>query len=516
MDDKNTHNLQGDASFESVVVHNQPKSSIRRRISIAAVIIFVLGIAVGGYFWYQHRQQTKVHDQTSTQPTKFKNITFDTTVEWNDQYRLNVMYPVTGQQQLDKNAHAKIDTYVTAFRQAVASKPKGSAPYELNIIGSVNYASSAAVNFVYTGSWSTGGKKTNVTVNGLFDRITGKEIQTSDLFKDAKYLQIASDAARKELPGILGTISYNKTLVDQGTTPTANHFDQFEIVDENTINILFEPGQVAAADLGVVKAPLSLASLQDDLNQNKVAQIFPDYIAQVKAAEKKAADEAAAAAQKAEAAKSNPSQNLPANGKTDCSKVKCIALTFDDGPGPGTADILDTLKKNNAHATFMVVGSRVATYSSLLQREANEGHDIGNHTWDHSDLTNMSLADAQSEVDRTAQAVQNVIGKRPYMVRPPYGSYNQAVLNQIGLPFILWSVDPDDWRDRDADIVYQRVMANAKPGAIILSHDIYTTTAAAYERIIPDLINQGYTLVTVSDLLDIDPTHPPVQVFSSR
>ena len=164
----------------------------------------------------------------------------------------------------------------------------------------------------------------------------------------------------------------------------------------------------------------------------------------------------------------------------------------------------------------MVVGSRVAAGASLVEREHAEGHDIGNHTWDHGDLTNMSITDAHSEVDRTNQAVANVIGKRPYFVRPPYGAYNASVLSAIGVPFILWDVDPDDWKDRDADIVYQRVMAGAKPGAIILSHDLYPTTAAAYQRIVPDLIKQGYTLVTVSDLLNISPSNAPARTFSHQ
>ncbi|HJP96518.1 MAG TPA: polysaccharide deacetylase family protein [Candidatus Saccharimonadales bacterium] len=490
------------------------KKITRRRLLIAAIIILAIVAVVVGVVLYKNHQNHKVKETSSTQKTKFSNITFDTTVEWNNDYRMNVMYPVTGQKQLDAAARAKIDDYVTDFRKQVASKPRGSAPYELNILGMVNYASKEAINFEYTGKWVINGKKGDITINALFDRVTGKEIQTSDLFKDSAYLQTASDTARKELPGILGTMNYNQSLVEAGTTPTAAHFDQFEIVDSNTINIIFEPGQVADISLGIIKAPLAINSLNGDLNDAIVGKIFPDYIAQVQAAAQKAAAEKAAAdAAAKKAAAGQGAQPLVNGSNTDCTKVKCVALTFDDGPGPGTATILDTLKQYKAHGTFMVVGSRVASYASLVQREAAEGHDIGNHTWDHADLTNMSLADAQSEVNRTAQAVTNVVGKRPFFVRPPYGSYNQAVVNAVGEPFILWSVDPDDWKDRDANIVYQRVMSAVKPGAIVLSHDLYPTTAAAYQRIIPDLIQQGYTLVTVSDLLNLDPANPGTGVY---
>lgn len=493
------------------------KKRTRRHMLIAAIILLVVAAVVTGVVIYKNYQNHKVKETSSTQKTKYDNITFDTTVEWNNDYRLHVMYPVTGQKQLDAAAKAKIDDYVTAFRKQVASKPKGSAPYELNILGSVNYASKQAINFEYTGKWVINGKTSDITLNALFNRVTGKEIQTSDLFKDSAYLQTASTTARQELPGILGSLNYNQALAEAGTTPTAAHFDQFEIVDSNTINIIFEPGQVADASLGVVRAPLAINSLNSDLNDGIVGTIFPEYIAQVQAAAQKAAAEKAAA--EAAAKKAAAGQGAPplVNGSnTDCSKVKCVALSFDDGPGPGTATILDTLKQYKAHATFMVVGSRVGSYASLVQREAAEGHDIGNHTWDHADLTNMSLVDAEGEVNRTADAVANIVGKRPFFVRPPYGSYNRAVVNAVGEPFILWSVDPDDWKDRDADVVYQRVMSAVKPGAIVLSHDLYPTTAAAYQRIIPDLIKQGYTLVTVSDLLNLDPTNPGTGVYSQQ
>lgn len=493
------------------------KRTVRRRILIAVIILAVIAGVIWGFFAYRDYRRHKVTTQHSTETTKFSDIKFDTTVEWNEEYRLHVMYPVTSQDQLNAAARAQIDQYVHEFRNLVAAKPDSDPPYELNILGSVNYASADAVNFEYLGKWVIKDKPGNITVNALFNRHTGKEVQTSDLFKDSNYLQIASDTARKELPAILGTLNYNKTLAEQGTTPTAGHFDQFEIVDDKTINIIFEPGQVADAAVGVIKVPLTLSSLNSDLNDDIVGKIFPEYMAQVQAAAKKAAQEKAAAEAAAKAAAEKRGAPPLINGKdTDCSKVKCIALTFDDGPGPGTEVILDTLKEHQAHATFMVVGSRVASYANFIQREAAEGHDIGNHTWDHADLTKLSTADAQSEVNRTAQAVANVIGKRPFMVRPPYGSYNKAVLTAINQPFILWSVDPDDWKDRNADIVYQRIMAGAKPGAILLSHDLYPTTAAAYQRIIPDLIKQGYTLVTVSDLLDLDPANPVVDVYSHR
>jgi peptidoglycan/xylan/chitin deacetylase (PgdA/CDA1 family) len=434
------------------------------------------------------------------------------------------MYPKTNDPRINAATHAKIDPYVQEFRAMVAKKPASAQPYNLHIVGSINLASSNVINFLYTGTWNINGTSGSLTVNALFDRSSGKEVQTSQLFQGTGYLTIASNAARKALPNILKN-NYDKTLTEHGTMPIASNFDQYEIVDDKTINIVFEPGQVAATSLGTVKVPLSLDSLSDQWNRGEVGTLFPDFIAALQAKEaaaKKAAAEAAAQAAAAQAAAQAAKQAhqvgnyLPAHGDVDCTKAKCIALSFDDGPGPGTDAILDTLEQYHVPATFMVVGTRIAAHAAELKREAADGNDIGSHTWDHADLTTLSIAGIQSEVNQTQAAVMSVLGKQPFMLRPPYGAYNQTVLQTVNMPLILWSVDPDDWKDRDADIVYQRVMANAKPGAIVLSHDIYPTTAAAYARIIPDLISQGYTLVTVSNLEGINPAQLPVQVFTGR
>jgi len=442
---------------------------------------------------------------------------------------MTVMYPKTDNPTIDAAAHVKIDKYVARFKELVAKKPANVPPYNLHIVGSVNFASKTVINFVYDGSWIIDGKTSDLTVNAMFNRKTSKEVQTKDLFKNDGYLKIASDTSRKALPGIIGA-GYDKTLAEKGSAPTSANFDEYEIADSKTINIIFEPGQVASETQGTVKVPITLDSLSGEWNDDAVGALFPDFIAALKA--KEAADAAAAAkaaqekaaaeaAAKATAAAGSTTARqsgdyLPAHGSVDCTKAKCIALTFDDGPGPGTDTILDTLEKYKVPATFMVVGLQVVSHPDQIKREAALGNDIGSHTWDHADLTTLSAAGVQSEVNRTQQAVKNILGKEPFMLRPPYGAWNKSVLSTVGMPLILWSIDPDDWKDRDADTVYQRVMSRAHPGAIVLSHDIYPTTAAAYQRIIPDLISQGYTLVTVSNLEGIDPANLPLQTYTGK
>lgn len=181
-----------------------------------------------------------------------------------------------------------------------------------------------------------------------------------------------------------------------------------------------------------------------------------------------------------------------------------IALTFDDGPSKNTTHILDLLRFYNSRATFFVVGNRVSTYASTAQRAAADGNEIGNHTWEHAKLTALTPEQIAEQLTLTTQAVQQYTGATCAAVRPTGGACNdtvKTVAGQLGYILVNWSVDTEDWKTRDADATYNAVMAGAQDGAIVLCHDLYESTAAAMDRVIPELIAQGYQLVTVSELL---------------
>ncbi len=179
---------------------------------------------------------------------------------------------------------------------------------------------------------------------------------------------------------------------------------------------------------------------------------------------------------------------------------KMVALTYDDGPSYYTETILDVLEEYNSVATFFVVGERVSTYSSILAREYALNCQIGNHTYDHSNLANLSSTLVKSQISQTNTAIENVIGVSPTVMRPPYGSYNSTVKSAVGMPLILWSIDTLDWKTRDATSTINSVLNNVKDGDIILMHDLYAATATATETIVPSLIKKGYQLVTIEEM----------------
>jgi len=177
-----------------------------------------------------------------------------------------------------------------------------------------------------------------------------------------------------------------------------------------------------------------------------------------------------------------------------------IALTYDDGPGKYTGQILSVLDKYDAHATFFVVGRNVANNSAALKRAYNLGCEIGNHSYTHPSLTSLGNSELASQVNRTDNAVKKVIGVAPALLRPPYGAQNERVRSRVNKSFIMWSVDTRDWEHRSVSKNIASVKANAKDGAVILMHDIHKSTADAAESIVSYLTKKGYQLVTVSEL----------------
>ncbi len=189
--------------------------------------------------------------------------------------------------------------------------------------------------------------------------------------------------------------------------------------------------------------------------------------------------------------------------KVESSK-KMVAITLDDGPHPvNTQKVLDILKEHNAKATFFMVGQNVENNSNVVKAVYNSGSEIGIHTWSHKQLTKISTDEVIQEVSRTSDAIFNITGQRPKLVRPPYGSVNDNVKNALKeYPLILWNIDSLDWKSRDESKIVPLVMEHVEDADIILLHDIHATTIPALEKIVSQLDEAGYEFVTVSELIE--------------
>lgn len=185
---------------------------------------------------------------------------------------------------------------------------------------------------------------------------------------------------------------------------------------------------------------------------------------------------------------------------------KLVALTFDDGPHPSlTPRLLDILARTGAKATFFALGQNVSRYPDIVRRAEAEGNEIASHSYSHPNLNKCSLAKVYQELDATDVAIQKATGKRPVLVRPPYGNMKKDVRAQVnrkyGYHIVLWDVDPLDWRKPGSGVVAQRMVKGARPGSILLAHDIHEGTINAMESMIKSLQAQGYRFVTVSQLI---------------
>lgn len=202
-----------------------------------------------------------------------------------------------------------------------------------------------------------------------------------------------------------------------------------------------------------------------------------------------------------------PAKEQPAISKAEkkaisCAVVPCLALTFDDGPQPANTPILlDILAREHVQATFFVVGTRVRGQAPILQRMHAEGHEIGNHSWSHPDLTTLSPSDVRAQINTTQMIVLESGVPAPRLLRPPYGAAN-AIVETQPLTIVRWNIDPEDWIVKNSDELAARIVQQAKPGGILLLHDTQPHTAAAVQKALPEL-KARYQLVTVSELLGL-------------
>jgi peptidoglycan/xylan/chitin deacetylase (PgdA/CDA1 family) len=196
-----------------------------------------------------------------------------------------------------------------------------------------------------------------------------------------------------------------------------------------------------------------------------------------------------------------------------------IAMTFDDGPSAVlTPKLLDLLAAHQIKATFFVIGENVAEHPEIVARAAREGHEIANHSWSHPNFGKMSRESVRSQVQRTDDAIKSATGKRPTLLRPPYGSITEKekrwIHDEFGYDIILWDVDPLDWKRPGPTVVRSRILKETRPGSIVLSHDIHPGTIEAMPSTLDQLEAKGFKFVTVSELIDMatpETPHPKAQ-----
>lgn len=485
---------------------------MKKIILIITVLFLIVVVAIlNNQSFIGKSETTKVNtdkaETTVISSSKYDDINVKTVELRENESRslLNVAYPVTENSKINKTIEAISQEFIDSFTVVANDQEQLYQDY-LNETGTksyttvadftqhfdVSFANETYVSFVFDRYENTGGTGANSIFAKVFNRITGEEIFLRELFTGDNYLEKLSLLSRKQLykkaeetsktldgtkEAIAEYLESNKESINNGTEPTTENFDGLVISDDGVLTIYFDKYQVAAGSEGIVSIEIPLKDISELLSPT-VRDVFSIQ---------KPTNEIAPLVQ----------QQI---SSVDCDVAKCVALTFDDGPSLYTGTLLDTLAQNQVPATFFVLGRSAKIQPDSITRIVAEGHELGNHTWDHKDLRTLSGLDIAAQLQKTDDLLYSIVGLKPKNVRPPYGAYNNEVLKHINRPIILWSVDPEDWKKPTQEELIKR-MTSLKSGGIILAHDIHQSTVKVIPEVIYELKKQGFTFVTVSNIL---------------
>ncbi|MFF5210369.1 polysaccharide deacetylase family protein [Streptosporangium sp. NPDC000396] len=324
-----------------------------------------------------------------------------------------------------------------------------------------------------------------------YDRMEKRSLDATDLLRDGSSLATLAQIVKEAL------VARGPEVDPYAIKPDARHFDSLVFNPHGDLVVEFDDYQVATKSLGRVAVAVPASDVEPllsatGLRAQRAAMRKTDAPASMTSGESMAA-----------ATTDRPPARSSKAGSVDCAKAKCVALTYDDGPGPDTRRLLDILATQRARATFFTVGSNASAHPELLRRMRQEGHLVANHTWSHRDLTALPGSRVADQLTRAQRTIIQAIGQVPALMRPPYGASNaqvSSVAGKLGLSVVRWSVDTEDRLDPNPRAVADRAVSRAEPGAIILMHDVHGPTVDAAPEILRRLKKQGYTFVTVPEL----------------
>ena len=465
----------------------------KKRIVVRFVILFFVVVAAG-LLTFIHLQ---FNQQLMRQPTplsdekyyftdsRYSEIRSKFVIRQTSREKVSIEYPITKNNKINKTIAQVITRADRDFRYTATNVLTFNQPMTETISYQITHNNSAALSIIVNIKQDIhGAHPVSLTHFWTFDKKSGEVISLNNLTEQSEKATREIVAAARN--NINETIKQRQQAeLDLNETITQETLSNFVITDGGN-SLAWPIGQASLLPSAygemTIKVPIdAVAKYLQNPTARKLANI-------PKPPEPKP--------------EPKPAPAVPAPAPTTGNKV--IALTFDDGPGPYTAHLLDVLDQYGAKATFFLIGSKVSSQANVVRSIHARGHQLGNHSWSHPELPKLPVNQIAGEIDRTNDAIKQATGVTPAILRPPYGAVNGVVLEQLrlrGMSSILWSVDTRDWADRNSDIVCSRAVAGARPGAIILMHDIHQTSVNAVPCILSALKQQGYSFVTVQGLL---------------
>ena len=464
----------------------KPKSKKLFIIIPFLILLFSAGL-FGIYFLNQsHSRQTTApsDEKYYFADSKYSGIRSKFVTRDNKREKVSIEYPITENEKINRLISESIDKIDRDFQNTVLLATVFDKPMTETIGYQVTHNTSEALSIVINIKQDmNGAHPASMTQFWTFDKKSGEVVGLAD------FTEQSDEAAEAIISAAKDSISQT---IKQRQQP---EIDLNEIINKEALSnfIITNNGNSLAWPLGQASLlPSSYGELTITVPISSVSKYLQNPTA------RKLVNIPKPPEPKPEPA---PAPAAPTPAPTTGNKV--IALTFDDGPGPYTAHLLDILDQYGAKATFFLIGSKVSGQASVVRSIQARGHQLGNHSWSHPELPKLSVDQIAGEIDRTNEAIRQATGVKPSILRPPYGAVNGVVLEQLRLrnmSSILWSVDTRDWADRNSQIVCSRAVAGARPGAVILMHDIHQTSVNAVPCILSSLKQQGYSFVTIQRL----------------
>lgn len=470
-------------------IHRKKEKAQSKKIFIILTLLATLIVTISGGIYYLSQS----HSQKITAPTdekyyftdsRYSGIRSKFVTRNNKREKVSIEYPITENKKINRTVAETVDKIDNDFRSTVLLATVFDRPMTETISYQVTHNNSVALSMIVNIKQDMhGAHPISLTHFWTFDKKSGEIISLEDFTERSNEAIEAIIKSAKD--NIAQTIKKrDKPELDLNGIITKESLSNFVITD-NGNSLAWPLGQASLlpSSYGEMTITVPISSVSKYL-QNPTAR--------------KLANIPKPPEPKPEPA---PAPAAPTPAPTTGNKV--ITLTFDDGPGPYTAHLLDILDQYGAKATFFLIGSKVSGQASVVRSIQARGHQLGNHSWSHPELPKLSVDQIAGEIDRTNEAIRQATGVKPSILRPPYGAVNGVVLEQLrarGMSSILWSVDTRDWADRNSQIVCSRAVAGARPGAIILMHDIHQTSVNAVPCILRSLKQQGYSFVTIQRL----------------
>lgn len=397
-------------------------------------------------------------------------------LESTDNYDLKIDYPDVENKKIKK----KIDEYVKKQKDNFLNNVKEvedleQPKYDFNLSVNVNDYKDITHVYMLTFAYTGGAHYTRDDTSLYYANKTKEFVDLKYFFKDEESFKKLSSIAYYYVLK-LEDKTFDELWVKRGTDPTIDNYRHFNFKDEG-LEILFPPYQIASWADGEIKITIPYEEINDLLKEEyrntskeeEVVSIIPEV-----------------------------------RDLTKYQDKKLIAFTFDDGPSEtNTNYLLDNLDKYDAKVTFFVLGSRVNSNKETIKRAYLEGNAIGSHTYNHRNLNLLSDVALMDEVKKTNEAIKDIIGTSPTLLRPPYGNLTDHGKELANMSIVLWNIDPLDWKYKDKNRVANEIIEHAHDGAIVLVHDIYKSSVEGALLAMEELQKQGYAFVTINEMAQL-------------